>query len=319
MVNYKCERCNKVFNRKCNYDYHISRKYKCKIDATNKNAENNLPKAENNLQNTENNLEIIKCEYCNKTFSTIYTCSRHKNTCKSKNNKLNDLYVELLKQLKLQQEQIQNQNNKINVLEKENKKIKDKLLKPNKINNTTNNITNNNTTNNNNKIINNYINILPFAYTTKLYSLPAKLDMGEEKIDHINKSHLYKMLNDWKLSIQNLIKDVHFNENVPENSNVYIPNIKNNYIMVYDGINWNLHLSDDIIYKLVDDKSDILLTKFSELEKNDKQNKHFELYSDKCINDDFLINVKKEIKLLLYNNKHIPINIIKNNEEITKK
>jgi len=27
---YKCERCNKEFNQKSNYNYHVNRKYPCK-------------------------------------------------------------------------------------------------------------------------------------------------------------------------------------------------------------------------------------------------------------------------------------------------
>ena len=38
MVEYKCNRCHKIFNRKSNYQYHIDRKNKCPV------IENNIPK-----------------------------------------------------------------------------------------------------------------------------------------------------------------------------------------------------------------------------------------------------------------------------------
>jgi hypothetical protein len=298
MVEYKCTRCQKVFNKKSHFNDHNLRKIKCKIITDTKNAENNLQKAENNLQKAE----ILKCDMCNKVLSTKYTLSRHKKNCKQSpktiNNESNDelkkLYQELLKQM-------QKQNIKIYKLENENKKIKEKLSKTKLNNITNNNTTTNNTTNNN--TINQYINILPF---------------GEEKLDHLTKNDWRKLLLSWNDSIQRLIKQIHYNENVPQNCNVYIPTLKNNYAMIFTGKQWDLKPMNDIVDRLIDDKSNELIEKFDELDKTDKENKYYENYSEKCVDENFLKDVKKEVKLLLYNEKEIPLTIIKNNNEIIK-
>ena len=36
-------------------------------------------------------------------------------------------------------------------------------------------------------------------------------------------------------SVENLTKSLHFDKNRPENHNIYISNIKDNYVMMYDG------------------------------------------------------------------------------------
>ena len=49
------------------------------------------------------------------------------------------------------------------------------------------------------------------------------------------------------MCIPSLIKKIHFNPRKPENHNIYISNIKNKYIMVYDGDKWNLSNQNETI------------------------------------------------------------------------
>ena len=53
------------------------------------------------------------------------------------------------------------------------------------------------------------------------------------------------------MCIPNLIKRIHFDPKKPENHNIYISNIKNKYVMIYDGIKWNLHNRDETIEGLI--------------------------------------------------------------------
>ena len=66
------------------------------------------------------------------------------------------------------------------------------------------------------------------------------------------------------LCIPHLIKKIHFNPAKPENHNIYISNIKNNYVMLYDGIKWNLRNRDETIINLIDDKESIVEQKLEE-------------------------------------------------------
>ena len=109
MVEYKCNRCSKLFNKKYDYNYHINRKFKC--------AENlqKLTEINKNLQNPENNKCI--CNYCKKEYSNKYVLERHFNTCKIKKedtNKKEEIYQLLLKQMEENKKhmQIMEENNK---------------------------------------------------------------------------------------------------------------------------------------------------------------------------------------------------------------
>jgi hypothetical protein len=74
MVNYTCERCNKTFNHKSNYDQHLNRLKPCtKI---------------NNTLEIINNSHVF-CKYCYKPFVNKYSKKRHESTiCFEKINEL---------------------------------------------------------------------------------------------------------------------------------------------------------------------------------------------------------------------------------------
>ena len=106
MVFYKCEKCNKEFNQKCNYMTHINKKFSC-ISA-----------------NEEKNIIIYKCDKCNKEFNQKCNYITHINKkipCNGIDFKNNQL---LLKVQELE-----------NKLKENNKELENKLLKVEKENN----------------------------------------------------------------------------------------------------------------------------------------------------------------------------------------
>jgi len=80
---YKCEKCNKIFNRKSTYDTHMMRKNPCKIDI--------------NINNT--------CSICNKSFTQKYNLNKHAITCK-KNIIIDNSIDKLMNILSEQQKKI---------------------------------------------------------------------------------------------------------------------------------------------------------------------------------------------------------------------
>jgi len=99
-----------------------------------------------------------------------------------------------------------------------------------------------------------------------------------------------------------MIEKVHFNPSKPENMNIYISNIKDKYIMVYDGSNWTLANKKDEIDRQYEEKEMMLeewLETNPEKELKDKIMKYLNnKESDECLN-----RIKEEIKLMLYNNQ----------------
>ena len=99
------------------------------------------------------------------------------------------------------------------------------------------------------------------------------------------------------------------NPNKPQNHNIYISNIKNSYVMLYDGTKWNLKNRDEAIINLIDDKELIMEQKLEEWIENGKNypdimNK-FNKYLETKENDQVLDTIKKEIKIVLYNNRSL--------------
>ena len=128
-------------------------------------------------------------------------------------------------------------------------------------------------------------------------------------ISHLTDQDYIQCLNRSNMCIPNLIKRIHFDPKKPENHNIYISNIRNKYIMVYDGMKWILHDQSDAIDNLIDTNEFVLEQKLEEWLENGKNypdimNK-FNRYLEKKEKDDVLNKIKEEIKLILYNNRKI--------------
>jgi len=309
MVVYKCDKCARIFSKKQNYEIHIKRKFSCS-NSSQKEPEN-IQKEADIIQE-----DIIQCNYCKKVFTLHNSLNRHlKDRCKIKRddtNKKEEIYQLLLKQMEDNKRQLQiiEKNNKkqneenrklINELKEENIKLKKEMInKHNAINTnngTMNNIgnqTNNNNTNNQQNIIK-HLNINLVAH-------------GKEDLSFINEERLKTIFYKGFKSIENLTEIVHFDKNRPENHNIYISNIKDTYVMKYDGDDWKLMNRENCLQDMYEDKSDYLVEKFEELQPklNEQTIKRFGNFLNKRDDDKIIEQTKKEIKLILYNNRKIP-------------
>lgn len=176
-------------------------------------------------------------------------------------------------------------------LEKEHKELKNTLLKKNKTINSNNNINVQNVQNVQ------YNNIGLIAY-------------GKEDISKIDKDDIIKALMRGFYSPLELTEKIHFNPKYPEYHNIYIPNIKDKYVMIYDGKKWNLALRDEAIDDLYDNKrgyiEDNVKNFYDKL--NEIRRDALERYLDTPEDNKKIDNIKEQIKLLLYNKRNLPIN-----------
>ena len=321
MVNYHCPRCGYETNHFVTFKRHLSRKKICenvlsddnlnelyikyniteklenlKSAKTNRNepkvnknepdraeTSRNEPKYEDYSDESSEDEKCYKCEYCKKKFSHSQSLNRHvKNRCK----------------VKKENEKEKNEMNKIVEMLNEQLKDKDKkideLIKKSGTTNTTTNITYNQQNN-----VSNNIKLLGYRKTD---------------ISHLSDKDFINCISHSNFCIPHLIRKIHFDPNKPENHNIYISNIKNNYAMIYDGDKWNLSNRDDLINEILEEKEIIIEEKLEEwLEKGDRKYpeimKKFTRYLEKKEHDVVLDKIKDEIKLVLFNNR----NIIKNN------
>lgn len=281
MVDYKCLRCGYTTHIKTIFVRHLNRKTVCQPILEDINVEqiiehyfNDIKITETKIIETKTEINVHNCIYCNKHFTSYSSKWRHeKKYCKKihKEDQSN-----MLQLVKLLNEQLKDTKKELN---KRDKQI-DALIKK-----TGFNINNN---------IQNNINLLGYLNTD---------------ISHLTDHDYLSCLNHKNYFIPYLIKKIHFNPAKPENHNIYISNIKNNYVMLYDGTKWNLQNRNEAITELIDDKEFIMEQKLEEWIENGKHYPDimtkFNNYLEKKENDELVNSIKEEIKLLLFNNRNL--------------
>lgn len=231
-----------------------------------------------NVSNYKKHLETKKhktlktdpfvCKYCEKGFKFRQSMYRHiKYTCtKNTDEDLKEL-VRLL-----------NQNNK--ELEKQvqvkNKQI-EKLVEKLEIHGSFNTITN----------IQNNITLLPYRQTD---------------VSHLTDDDYKKCIKKVNHCVKSLIEKVHFNPEKPENMNIYISNMKDKYLMIYDGANWNLANKKVEIDRLYEDK-EMMLEEWLETNPEPDLKEKFMKYLKHKGMEDCLLMFKDDVKLMLYNSR----------------
>jgi len=225
--------------------------------------------------NKENNEDTL-CTYCNKQFKHSQSMYRHiKYTCKK--NKDEDL-KELVRLMNLQLDQQRNQilikDREIEYQKQQNEnhqKQIDKLMDKLQVNHITNNTTN--------------INILSYRDTD---------------LSHLTNKDYMNAIKKVTYCVKDMIEKIHFNPLKPENRNIYISNMKDKYIMVYEEGNWNIKHKSIEIDNLYESK-EILLEDWLEEYGTDELRQKFNKYLSNKENEDIIHSIKEEIKMMLYN------------------
>ena len=104
--------------------------------------------------------------------------------------------------------------------------------------------------------------------------------------------------------VKHLIEKIHFNPAKPENRNVYISNLKDKYMIIYDGTWKTEHKTE--LNKIYYDK-EYIIREWLENDKYPELKQKFMKYLRKIENDETLNQMKEEIKLMMYNQKRLTI------------
>jgi hypothetical protein len=147
----------------------------------------------------------------------------------------------------------------------------------------------NNTVNSNNNINNTVNNIKILAYK-------------DTDLSHLTDNDYAFCIKQVNFCVKSMIEKVHFNPNKHENMNIYISNLKDKYLMVYEDGNWTMKHKKDILDTLYEEK-EMLIEDWLEEEqhKYPELKKKFEKYLDNKENDETMNLIKEEIKLMMYN------------------
>jgi len=277
-MEYRCECCKYSTTKKFNYDKHLeSKKHHLVLSKKEDIPKQPLDIPKSTLSHPKVNPEEekkkddIMCKYCEQKFKFKQSMYRHiKYSCTK--NKDEDL-KELVRLLNMQlEEQKQEFTKKIDSQSKQIEKLMGKL----EINGSFN------------KTVNNF-NLLAYRETDTSHLSDQDYRFCIKKVNYC---------------VKNMIEKVHFNPVKPENMNIYISNIKDKYIMVYDGHNWNLANKKDELDRLYEEK-EMMLEEWLETNPEKELKDKFLKYLNNKENDECLNRIKDEIKLMLYNKKMI--------------
>ena len=291
MQEYHCVACRKNFKLKSNYERHMRRKIPC----------NNITNIDDlALVEIKNDVvEYLSCAYCNEIFTRKYNLIRHiEGRCKIKTKQ--DEEMELIKHLDIDNKikELHIMKNDMDEREKQFNTLIDRLIEFEKLIDITkiNNISNN--SNNSNNV--NNISITINAH-------------GNEDLSHLTEEDYKKIFKLCNSSVPAFIELKHFDKNHPENCNVFISNINSEYASVYNGNQWILKDKNKVIGDLYDDNCDYLIDKFNDLKHklNITLKTNFGKFIDKHESEKTIKQMSKSIKLVLYNNRIIPLEIIR--------
>ena len=240
-IDFQCKVCNKGYSS-----------YKSLWNHNKKFHSNNSVINSNNSVINSNIDNKYSCRYCNKMFSMRQYKWSHEKTCTQKDqiitiskNELDNLKKQLIDdtQLKLDEKnkELENTINEMKkqfaLILKEKGKIHHKTLQ--KINNQLNNTINSNNSNNNI----NHGNIINNTF----------VKFGELKYQKVlNNSQIKQILNKQYQSLEESIKQIHFNEELPEYSNIFITNMKDDLAYIFNGKQFISVRKNEMIHELID-------------------------------------------------------------------
>jgi hypothetical protein len=147
---------------------------------------------------------------------------------------------------------------------------------------------------------------------------------GKEDLSFLTVKDYAKIFNKGCYSIPEILKLIHCNDNKPEFKNVYIKNYKDEYMLTFDGKDWNVEKKDVILNTMIESKKYLLESKFEDFQ--EELPKHaiamFHKFLERSEDNEVIDNIKDEMKNMFYKNrKHInkdikKVKIIKNTPEV---
>ena len=264
-MEYSCEACKYSTTKKYNFEKHLASRTHLLVQEK-AQADEKLAVVSRPLAEES----PFRCHYCDQGYRHKSSLSKHiKYSCtKNKDEDLKELVRLMNVQLETQRQEF---TKKIDAQAKQIEKLMGKLEIHGSFNTT--HIQN--------------INLLAYR---------------ESDLSHLTDQDYKSCLKKINHCVKQMIEKIHFNPSKPENMNIYISNIKDKYIMVYDGSNWNLANKKDELDRLYEEK-EMMLEEWLESNPEKELKEKFMKYLNNKEKDECLNHIKEEIKLMLYNNQ----------------
>lgn len=277
MVVYNCEACIFSTEIKQHYKRHLTTNkhlltQKVNPKSTLGKPEVN-PKGKKGKDITTETSDVITvqtkhvCKYCGNLFSCKQSMYRHiKYTChKNKDEDLKELVRLLNIKLERQGKQIESQARQI-----------EKLMGKLEINGSFN--------------------------TTNIQNITL-LSYKDTDTSHIKDIDYINCIKKVCLCVIKLIEKIHFNPDKPENKNIYISNMKDKYLLVYEKDSWVLKNKNREIDKLYEEK-ELMIEEWLEEHKDPELQAFFDKYLNNKKNTETIDMINEELRLMMYNKRN---------------
>ena len=301
-MKYTCEQCNYITDHKTKYERHInSNRHQSNVQTTPKSPLNNPKVTPNNpkvtFEQPQSHPESsFCCEYCGSKFKYKQGMYRHiKYTCKKSKDEDLIEFVTLLNE-ELQEQKSETKQIKKDI-EKRDRAIA-KLTKKLDIVRVGGNMLTNSQNHSHNKSMKNSMNTVNNTQHITI------LNHKDTDISHLTSEDYKKIVGRKANCIPEMIRRIHCDTEHPENMNIYIPNIKNGYIMVYECGDWKLKNRNRVLEDLIEEKT-CMLEEWIDKSPDDEMKKKFEKYMEyRDSNYENLTNeIKSQVEMDLYNIK----------------
>ena len=237
MDTHQCNICNKTYSSYKSLWNHNKEFHKNNNTFNGKKSEIGLNRSENSLKKSDtglkksDNIKTYECRKCNKIYNNKQSRWSHEKKCTFNN----DNKIEQLEEKnKILEETINELKKQVSSILQEKGKIHHKTLQ--KINNQLTNNINNNGNINNGKIINN-------TYV-KFGDVDYQRILDNKQVKHI--------LNQQFMSIEESIKLIHFNKDLPEYNNVFITNMRDDIGYIFNGKEFISVKKNEMVNELID-------------------------------------------------------------------
>ena len=252
------------FCKLCNFTTPLMSNYTTHLE-TKKHIRNSEAKISRKLAEDS----LFCCKYCERPFKHKSSLSKHiKYSCqKNTDEDLKELVRLMNLQLVAQRNQLQDQDKRLESQAKQIEKLCGKL----EINGSFNTVNN--------------FHLLSYRETDVSHLTDADYSSCIKKINH---------------GVKTLVDKIHFNKLKPENMNLYISNMKDKYMTIYDGSNWNLVNRKDELDRLYEEK-EMMLEDWLESNPDPVLKDKFIKYLNNKEDDECLNQIKEDLKLMIYN------------------
>ena len=292
MVTYSCTKCQKLFNHKSDFLKHQNRKFKCfqnddyHENGIKSNFDNSVlkmvPNPEKNRLSLEGKHEIRDLSGKNDYHKTLPSQKNEKNEdYQNGNEKPNEVGItskngSLPPTIKSKKCVIETEkatiickycDKKVQSKSSLNRHFKICKLKPitlsdlpsiessikNKINEQLLTVNNNYS-----KVINNTVNNTQNIQNIIVMDKINLREFGKEDLDHITDEVMSKAIKYPQAGILNLIREIHFNDTMPQNQNINILSKKEQFIEIFNGKEWKKQDKKTAIQNIITSKKDIM-------------------------------------------------------------